>query len=268
MTSRPRALVVRAAGTNCDVEVARAFTLAGADAELVHVDRLIAEPALLARVQIVSIPGGFSYGDDVASGRIFAMKLRERLYAPLRDAAERGTPIVGICNGFQILVQVGLLPGPGPGEAWADEPPAQTVSVIDNAGARYISQCVPLAVEPGTVCLWTDGLERYDEDQLRMPIGHGEGRFVAPPAVVEALEAGGQVALRYRENVNGSVGAIAGICDATGRIMGLMPHPDRFLSWHNHPYHTRLRAAQRSGDTPGLAVFKAAVAAVRGVSAA
>ena len=266
-----QALIIRTAGTNCDSEMARAFALAGAAPELVHLDALLADPARLDGFDLFGFPGGFSYGDDIASGRIFAMKVRERLYPRLRAAAARGCPMIGACNGFQVLVQAGLLPGPAAGEVWpTDAPPEPTLALTDNAHARFVDDWIGMEPGAGSVCLWTAPLADHPraESLLMLPVAHGEGRLVARhPGLLEALEAGGQVALRYRDNFNGSEGAIAGVCDATGRIFGLMPHPERFLDWNRHPHHTRpdlLPASAQQGDTPGLAMFKAAVEAVVG----
>jgi phosphoribosylformylglycinamidine synthase I len=264
----PRALVIRTAGTNCDAEMCRAFEMAGAPADLIHLDRLIADPARLDGYDLFGFPGGFSYGDDIASGRIFAMKVRERLYPALRRAIQRGCPMIGACNGFQVLVQVGLLPGPGAGEAWPeDAAPRQTVALADNQDARFHDRWVGVQIEPASVCVWTRGLADMEpaiaRDTMQLPVAHGEGRFVASsPEIAAALAKSGQVALRYRDNYNGSEGAIAGICDPSGRIFGLMPHPERYLDWTRHPYWTRLDPAIRRGQTPGLAMFRNAVEAV------
>jgi phosphoribosylformylglycinamidine synthase len=271
----PSAIVVRAAGTNCDSELCRAFEMAGANVSLHHLDRLIERPALIDEADIVAVAGGFSFGDDIASGRIFAMKLRTRLYPALRAAAERGAMMFGVCNGFQIFVQAGLLPGPRNG-AWPQEaPPEQEVSLTCNAGGRFIDGWFRIEPVAESVCVWTRGLaEMYPpsvrEDVLRLPIAHGEGRFVGPPDVLAQLRAGGQVALRSPEgeNANGSMDGIVGICDPTGRIFGLMPHPERYLDWTRHPYWTRLDARVRAMPTPGLAIFRNAVAAVEGAAKA
>lgn len=267
----PRALVIRTAGTNCDAELMRAFSLAGAKPELVHLDRLIAEPQRLQSFDLIGFPGGFSYGDDIASGRIFAMRARERLYPALRDAARQGVPMIGVCNGFQILVQVGLLPGPTAGEGWPEEDaPAQETSLTFNAGNMFIDNWFRVAGVPNTQCVWTQGLETSADDAdhdavMRLPIAHGEGRFVTANAgTLERLERAGQVALRYIDNPNGSTNDIAGICDATGRIFGLMPHPERYLEWVQHPFWTRLPASTRGHETPGLRIFRNAVDAVKG----
>jgi phosphoribosylformylglycinamidine synthase subunit PurQ / glutaminase len=289
-----KALVIRTAGTNCDIELVRAFHLAGAEVANLHLDRLVSDPALLDAFDLVGFPGGFSYGDDIASGRIFAMRVRERLYPALRRAIGRGCPMIGVCNGFQVLVQVGLLPGPEAGQDWPQEaPPAQTVTLTENAQARFMDRWVGIVPEPNSRCIWTQGLEKFalhpshpaeesvestgissaadlpPETLLQLPVAHGEGRFVASsPDVVRALEAGGQIALRYTDDCNGSEGRIAGICDHTGLIFGLMPHPERYLDWTRHPYWTRLPAKYRearagdSPETPGLRIFRNAVEAV------
>jgi phosphoribosylformylglycinamidine synthase len=264
------ALVIRAAGTNCDAELVRAFELAGARVETAHLRSLVNDPARLERYGLIGFPGGFSYGDDIASGRIFAMRVRERLYPALRAAIGRRVPLIGVCNGFQVLVQVGLLPGPAKGEDWpAERAPAQVVALSENARARFVDRWVGVRAEPSSVCVWTRGLEGLAsgdvaKDIMQLPAAHGEGRFVtSSPAVLRALEAGGQVALRYTDNYNGSEGSVAGICDSSGLIFGLMPHPERYLDWDRHPYWTRLVASARAGDTPGLRIFRNAVEAAQ-----
>ncbi len=267
----PRALVIRTAGTNCDAEMCRAFEMAGASVELVHVDRLIAEPARVEAFDLIGFPGGFSYGDDIASGRILAMKLREKLYPALRDAARRGCPMIGACNGFQVLVQVGLLPGPGAGVEWPqDVAPAQTTALSFNSGGRFIDTWVRVKPIAGSPCIWTQGIAEHfgahAADVLRLPIAHGEGRFVtASAAVMRDLMNNGQVAMGYLENPNGSEQDIAGICDVSGRIFGLMPHPERYLDWTRHPFWTRLDKSVMNGPTPGLMMFQNAVRAAQRV---
>jgi phosphoribosylformylglycinamidine synthase len=264
----PRALVIRAAGTNCDAEMVRGFQVAGASCDLVHVDGLVRDPAVLDEYDLIGFPGGFSYGDDIASGRILAMKLRERVYPGLRAAAARGCLMIGACNGFQVLAQIGLLPGPASEEGWAaDAPPAQQIALADNQHARFVDRWVGFRVEPGSVSVWTrgldDGLTAQERDVAHvLPVAHGEGRLVlASPALLAALRRRGQIALRYTDNFNGSEDAIAGLCDATGRIFGLMPHPERYLDWTRHPFWTRLPAGVRRGETPGLRIFRNAVEA-------
>lgn len=262
MTQTPTALVLRTAGTNCDTEMVRAFELAGARVELVHVDRLIAEPTRIDSFDLIGMPGGFSYGDDIASARVLAMKVRENLLDALLAAVERGTPIIGVCNGFQALVQIGLLPG----DQSKVTVHTQSVALTDNAGGRFIDEWVRIEY-PESHCIWTRDLWQADEpnagDALRLPIAHGEGRFVATDSVLSTLDANGQIAVRYLDDVNGSAGAVAGVCDETGLVFGLMPHPERFAAWEQHPYWTRLDRSLWSCPTPGLTMFTNAVEHVR-----
>ncbi len=256
----PNAMVIRTAGTNCDRELCRAFELAGASVELLHLHGLLRDPSRLDGADLIGFPGGFSYGDDVASGRLFAMRARRGLRAPLERAVSRGCPIIGVCNGFQVLVQVGLLPGGASGGLGAQE---ATLTVNETGG--FIDEWVGMTVEPSTRCVWTRGLAGLDAGgafggDFALPIAHGEGRFVASEPVLDRLEASGQVVVRYTENVNGSSRSIAGICDVTGRVFGLMPHPERFLEWTRHPSWTRLRDGG-SGETPAFGMFRNAVEA-------
>lgn len=280
---KPLALVIRAAGTNCDAEMVRAFEMAGAAVRLVHLDGLIAEPGAVGEAELIGFPGGFSYGDDVASGRIFAAKLKAKLWPALAEAAGRGVPMIAACNGFQILVQTGLLPGKAQGHishghiaqqgvggsgAWGDEPPAQEIALAHNAGGRFIDRWCGVKVDPASVCIWTKGLEAFDADAMRLPIAHGEGRVVfRDDAVLARMKASGQIALRYAagDNPNGSTDDIAGVCDPTGRIFGLMPHPERYLDWNRHPFWTAMDEKSRKGDTPGMMMFRNAVEAACGV---
>lgn len=268
----PRALVLRTAGTNCDAEMVRAFDLAGARTDLTHVDRLIADPAQIERFDLIGFPGGFSYGDDVASGRILAVRLRERLWPALRSAAARGVLMIGACNGFQVMVQAGLLPGPADGDWSGSEGPEQTVSLAHNSGGRFIDAWVRVSANAESPCVWTRPLADgsiSDSDVLMLPIAHGEGRCVTTSAeVLEGLRERGQIALTYSrgENPNGSVADIAGLCDVGGRIFGLMPHPERYLDWTTHPFWTRLdrsRLGAESATPPGLRIFQAAVEAAQ-----
>jgi len=240
-----KVLVLRAAGTNCDRETAYAFEKVGARAESRHVNELLKDPRLLHAYRILVIPGGFSYGDDVAAGRVLATEMKERVLPDLQRFIREGGLALGICNGFQVLVKTGLLPGP------ADS--GQTVTLTDNVSHRYEDRWVELSV-PTDRCVFVERGESYC-----FPIAHAEGKFVAPDATLDALEENCQVVFRYGKNPNGSMRNIAGICDETGRVLGLMPHPERHLEpWH-HPYWTRDGLAEE-GD--GLRLFENAVAAV------
>ncbi len=250
-----RVLVVRAPGTNCDEETVHAWQLAGATADLLHVGRVLERPACLDGYAVLTIPGGFSYGDDLGAGRILAIRLAG-LGDALRRFHDRGGLILGICNGFQVLVKAGLLPG------GTEAGPA---TLAHNASGRFEARWVRLAVEPGV----TPFLD--EPGPIELPVAHGEGRFLtADPAAADRLVAAGRSPLRYVDdqgrptpdypaNPNGSLGAVAGLCDPTGRIFGLMPHPERFVDPLHHPRAGRgpLRA---EGD--GLRIFRGALRAV------
>ena len=254
------ALVLTTSGINCDRELAHAFELSGATAELVHLNRLLAEPGMVDRYSLIGLPGGFSYGDAIGAGRIAATLMREALYPAFVSAIARGVPIIAPCNGFQIAAQMGLLPGPAAGEPWPAVPARPTVGLAANDTARFVDRWCAVEIPDGTRCIWTQGIELEDAGGV-LPVAHGEGRFtVGPDLAVSRLAADGQIALRYRpgENPNGSLDAVAGICDASGLVLGLMPHPERFTRWTHHPQWTRLEEPR--GETLGLAMFRNAVA--------
>lgn len=262
---RPRALVLRAAGTNCDRETVRALTLAGAEAETIHVERLVSGRASLDPFSILVVPGGFTYGDDLGAGVILATRLLTGLREALSDFVARGGLVLGICNGFQVLVRAGLLPGPGM---------EGTCTLAPNERRRFESRWVRLRAETNLCPMLEKG------ESLDCPVAHGEGRFCVKDAdVLDTLRASGQIALRYVApasvaaaagdgggpavpypfDPNGSVESIAGICDPTGRILGLMPHPERNVEPHHAP---RFTASDRNlAPGPGLAPFRRAVQA-------
>src|SRR5688500_7254138 len=246
---KPKTLILRTAGTNCDVETAHAFELAGAEAERVHINRLLQSPELIDTYQILAVPGGFSYGDDIAAGKILANQLVHHLAEALHRFVESGRPVIGICNGFQVLVKTNLLPGPLAGQA------GQTSTLAHNDCGRFIDRWVELTPRKSR-CIWTTDLtERFE-----LPIAHGEGKFIpASEDVRKALWDNEQVALTYsRENPNGSVDDIAGVCDATGLVFGLMPHPERYIEPVQHPAWSRQAERSESAGL-GLRIFRNAV---------
>jgi len=258
----PAALVITAAGINCDGELAEAFALAGAAVESIHLNTLIAEPSILDRFDLIGLPGGFSFGDAVAAGRIMAALIRRHLYdAIVRAVTDRGVPVFAPCNGFQIAVQAGLLPGPEAGKPWPAEPPAPVASLAPNARGRFADRWTRVEFPPSR-CIWTADLVGSDRAFV-LPSAHGEGRFVVDdPAVLDWLERDRHVAVRFldADNFNGSMNRIAGVCDASGLILGLMPHPERFTRWNQHPFWTRLDARDTERhETIGLQMFRNAV---------
>jgi len=249
----PRALILRAPGANCDFETQFAFEQAGGSAERVHINRLREEPALLHRFQMLVIPGGFTYGDDVGAGKILAVQLSHFLSDAIRRFRSEEKLILGICNGFQAILKAGLLLPPD------EDGPLATLAL--NESGKFEDRWIHLLVTPGK-CPFLTGIER-----MYLPVAHAEGRFVCREEwLLRGLEQAGQVVLRfvaadgrppsYPDNPNGSQGDVAGLCDLTGRVMGLMPHPERHVLPTQHPRWTRLGLAAE-GD--GLQIFRNAV---------
>ena len=243
-------LVLRSPGTNCDEETAYAFQLAGSGTELVHIRRLVATPHPLSDFQIMVLPGGFAYGDDLGAGKVVANEISLKLNEEIDSFVRRGGLVMGICNGFQILVKAGLLPGPLAS--------GQKVTLTANDCGRFECRWINLKVNPGSRCVFTTGIER-----ISLPVAHGEGKLVAPAETLAELDAAmyycdveGRETADYPDNPNGSMGNIAGLTDATGRIFALMPHPERYVRATQHPRWTA-GSAHDPGD--GLRIFKNAV---------
>ena len=251
--------VLRTAGTNCDQETAFAFQKVGAEAKLLHINYLIAHPRSLKEYAILAIPGGFTYGDDVAAGKILANELRFKLIEDIQSFIDAGKLIIGICNGFQVLVKAGLLPG--------SSGLKQEASLIINDSGKFEDRWVYLkswncrkAARSPTKCVWTKNLSEV----IYLPVAHGEGKFITQDkGVLQRLWQRGQIVFQYCDekakpagypyNPNGSQDDIAGICDETGRVFGLMPHPERHIGFKQHP---RWRQAGRKKTDDGLQIFK------------
>jgi phosphoribosylformylglycinamidine synthase len=214
----PLFLILSGDGINCERETARAVELAGGAAKIVHVNDLIAAPETLKAADGLAVPGGFSFGDELGSGQIMALKIRHGLGDAFFGMVRAGKPVIGICNGFQVLVKMGLLPFP--------DAPEKVAALAANESGSFQDRWVRLEANKNSVCKWTQGLDAID-----LPIRHGEGRLVfSDDSIYETLKKNGQIALTYTEDVNGSTGRIAGICDPSGMVFGLMPHPEAFVA--------------------------------------
>ncbi len=285
---KPRVCVLRTDGTNCDRELAYSFNLVGGDAEIVHINSFLREDPIkrrrisLEEYHILAIPGGFSHGDYISAGKVFAKSLEDELGEQVQGFIDDGKLIIGICNGFQVLVKSGFLP------MTSGKKEEQTTTLTYNSHSRFECRWVNL-VSPPNKCVWTRGV-----DYIPLPVAHGEGMFVASEETIKELFEQGLVVYQYAdkngkptmsfpENPNGSLDAIAGICDPTGRIFGLMPHPERYNHENNHPLSRLQSILQRDyidesdpavaerlksvGELPvkglGLAIFKNGVEYIR-----
>jgi len=248
-----RTLVLRAPGTNCDQETAFAFRQAGAETSLVHIGQLIRCRQRLSDYQIMVIPGGFTYGDDLGAGRVLSNEIRLKLGEDIERFIENGCLILGICNGFQVLVKAGILPG---------IENKYKLTLTTNDSGRFECRWVYLAANGKSRCVFTRGIER-----LYLPVAHGEGKLVADAAVINSLDVAlyytdgqGNHQAGYPHNPNGSMADIAGICDGTGRIFALMPHPERHIRHNQHPMWSSQRSSNKEN---GFEIFKNAVVWIR-----
>lgn len=254
---KPKVLVLKTDGINCDEETAFAFNLAGGNAKIVHVNDLRRKKESLRNYNILAIPGGFSYGDDVVSGKILAIELASFFSEELgKFIARKNTLIIGICNGFQVLVRTGLLPFGRLG--------TMSTTLTNNDSGKFECRWINLKIEPKSKCVFlniqntSDGGRLNEREAMTHPrwivsyqVAHGEGKFFAPQNIIEKIEKQNLVVFRYAdqsgsptqkypENPNGALNAIAGICDPSGRILGLMPHPERFIFKEQHPNWRRM----------------------------
>ncbi len=222
MSKKPLFIVIAGDGINCERETAFALEFAGGQSKIVHVNDLIAAPEMLKTVDGLAIPGGFSFGDELGSGQILALKIRHKLGDKFFSMVAGKKPVIGICNGFQVLVKLGLLPYPS-----AEE---RILALAANEQGGFINRWVGLNIDQQSVCLWTQGLEKT---QIELPIRHGEGRIAFKKGEEEkhykALQSQGLIPLTYTEDVNGSYGRIAALTDPSGMVLGLMPHPEAFI---------------------------------------
>ncbi|RKX86609.1 MAG: phosphoribosylformylglycinamidine synthase [Spirochaetes bacterium] len=273
--------IIKGFGINADLELAAAFKTAGAQALRVHISDIIEKPYIIDSYDILAFPGGFSFGDHLGSGKVFANLCRINLKPQLQNFIERGRLIIGICNGFQVLVKMGILPNLA--GSWDQE-----VSLVRNESGKFEDRWVSVRFNSSSRCVWTMGLTG-----MELPVRHGEGRFVVKSeSVLETLKNEELIAVRYTprhltntgknrnrttqgdlssedveypDNPNGSVDNIAGICDRTGRVFGLMPHPEAFLIPENHPQWTRKRINGESINKLGLLILKKGVEYIEGL---
>ncbi|PIE75056.1 MAG: phosphoribosylformylglycinamidine synthase I [Deltaproteobacteria bacterium] len=264
--NKVKALILTGFGLNCDEETAHAFEMAGAKADKIHINDLVNGDISIHDYKILAFGGGFSWGDEHGAGVLQAIRMKTHLGNELAEFVEKDNLIIGICNGFQTLVNIGLLPGFSLGSY------EREVALIHNDG-NFIDDWVNLKVEKSN-CVFTRGI-----DFMELPVRHGEGKFYAEPEILDKLEEKKQIALRYCKkdgalaegsspsNPNGSFMDIAGICDSTGRVFGLMPHPEAFVHWSHHPMWTLMDHKMKkagedlfSSSLPhGLNIFKNAV---------
>jgi phosphoribosylformylglycinamidine synthase len=257
MAKKVKVIILRTAGTNCDQETAFAFKHFGADVDLVHINRVLKKQVQLNDYHILAIPGGFTYGDDLESGRILANEIRLHLGEPLCKFLGQKKLVIGICNGFQVLVKAGILPGAS--NENDDHKINQTATLFNNDSGKFEDRWIHLKVSGKSV--WTKGVKEI----VYLPVAHAEGKFVSlNQKILQDLKSNGQVAFhycssdgqkpKYPENPNGSMDDIAGITDRTGRVLGLMPHPERHFLFTHHPSWTRLAKKSSYGD--GAMIFQ------------
>ena len=256
-----KTLVITGFGLNCEKETAAACRLAGSTPELIHLNDLLAGKETLEKYHFLTFIGGFSFGDHLGSGTVFANRVKFNLRDQLQKFVDDGKLVIGICNGFQTLTRLGMVP------ALDGDYFTQTAALAHNDSGVFRDDWCRLKANPASPCVFTKGI-----DMVRLPLRHGEGKFVADAKVLEELEKRNLVAVRYANadgsiatefpaNPNGSINSIAGICDPTGRVFGLMPHPEAFLSPYNAPDWTEVKAT--TGKLPeegdGVKFFRNAI---------
>jgi phosphoribosylformylglycinamidine synthase subunit PurQ / glutaminase len=249
--SKVNVMVLRGPGTNCDGETVYAFQQAGGVTSLCHINQLIRHERRISDYQIMVIPGGFSYGDDIGAGKVLANELKQKVGEDIKEFVSQGGLILGICNGFQVMAKAGILPD----IKSATAPP---LTLGTNDSGKFECRWINLAVEKKSPCVFTEGI-----DSMYLPVAHGEGKVITDirglrelKAVLYYCDETGNTQAGYPHNPNGSMNNIAGVCDPTGRIFALMPHPERYIHFTQNPQWTR-KKPKEFGD--GLAIFKNAV---------
>ncbi|MFQ6009231.1 MAG: phosphoribosylformylglycinamidine synthase I [Candidatus Zixiibacteriota bacterium] len=254
---KTKVIVLRAAGSNCDYETVHAFRKVGGEVDLIHINQIIRKEKSLSSYHILAIPGGFTYGDDISAGKILANELKYKVQDQLQNFYQQGKLIIGICNGFQVLVKAGLLP------ELNLETVDQKVTLTFNDSGKFEDRWVYLKRVNDSPCVFTQGIENL----VYFPVAHSEGKFVpGGDGVLEELKRNHQIVFQYVDaegkiagypwNPNGSIANIAGICDPSGRVFGLMPHPERHFDPTNHPRWTR-EGLKNEGD--GVQIFRNAI---------
>ncbi|MDR0915232.1 MAG: phosphoribosylformylglycinamidine synthase I [Endomicrobium sp.] len=240
INTKVKVLILRVAGTNCEYETKFAFELCGAHVDCLHINKLIVTKTKMFEYDILVLPGGFSYGDDISSGKVLANELKNILGDQIRKFALSGKPIIGICNGFQVLVKMGLLP-------YSDRCD-QVSTLYYNDSGQFECRWIYLRIEQESNCIWTKNLPNI----ITLPVAHGEGKFIPINIqLIDDLNINHQVVLRYSSqdgnipdyplNPNGSISRIAGICNKQGNVFGLMPHPERYVLALQHPVRNNVK---------------------------
>ncbi|MEM2963646.1 MAG: phosphoribosylformylglycinamidine synthase I [Candidatus Anstonellales archaeon] len=260
MEKKPKVAILSGFGINCQIETSHAFSLAGAEAKIIHLNDFLCGEEHFSNYHCIAFPGGFSFGDDISSGKVYGNKIRTRLWDQLLEFIDEEKLIIGICNGFQTLVKIGLLPN-------ISGTFTQEATLFSNASGRFEDRWVYLTANPKSRCIFTKGITR-----LYLPVRHGEGQFIVEKKEIKTkLKDDGYICLQYTDskgnlapypsNPNGSEENIAGICDKTGRIFGLMPHPECHIFFHHHPRWTR---GEGGREIMGINIFENAVRYMKG----
>lgn len=247
-STKVKAIVMTGYGINCDRETKEVLDYVGFKTDIVHINDLIAKTKKFSDYNLIVFAGGFSYGDDLGSGKAYAAMIKNHLWKELEEFKKNGGLAIGICNGFQIMTHLGL---------FSENLGEKNVSLLHNDSARYICKWAILDVNQNSNCIFTKGIKT-----LKVPIAHGEGKFYAEENTLNALEKNNQVVVTYIENPNGALRNIAGICDKSGKFFGLMPHPERAAFFHHLPnFHKLKEELRREGkeipyEGDGIIIFR------------